>query len=297
MQILVTGAYGQLGRELCAQLGPRALGIDCDTLDLADGPGILRTVAQLRPELVINCAAYTQVDKAEAEADRCRVVNAAAVGHLAEACRQAGSVLVQISTDYVFCGNAERGRPHRESDQPVPQGVYAISKHEGEQAAARCPRHLIVRTCGLYARPSHQQAANFVKTMLRLGAGGGELRIVADQQCTPTYVPHLARAILFLAGVADGRPAPWGVYHVVNRGATTWHDFAAEIFRLAGMAVRLVPITAAEYGSAAPRPAYSVLDTAKYHALGGPEMPTWQAALAEYFAEWRENATERSDAS
>jgi dTDP-4-dehydrorhamnose reductase len=287
MRTLVTGAYGQLGHELCAQLGADAIGIDCDTLDLCDGPAILRTVAELRPELVINCAAYTQVDKAEADAERCRAVNAGAVEYLVQACRQADCPLVQISTDYVFCGNPRRGRPHRESDEPAPQGVYAVTKWEGEQAAARYPRHLIVRSCGLYARPSQRQAVNFVKTMLRLGAARPELRIVADQQCTPSYVPHLARAILFLAAAAGGPPAPWGVYHVVNRGATTWYDFAAEIFRQAGMAVRLIPISTAEYGAAAPRPAYSVLDIGKYHALGGPEMPAWQTGLADYFAEWR----------
>jgi dTDP-4-dehydrorhamnose reductase len=287
MRILVTGAYGQLGRELCAQIGPDAVGIDCDTLDLCDGPGILRTVAEVRPALVIHCAAYTQVDKAEADVDRCRAVNAGAVEYLVQACRQAGCPLVQISTDYVFCGSPGRGRPHREDDGPAPRGIYAVTKWEGEQAAARYPQHLIVRSCGLYARPSHAQALNFVNTMLRLGQSRPELRIVADQQCTPTYVPHLARAILFLAGATHGRPAPWGVYHVVNRGATTWHDFAAEIFRLSGMAVRLIPVTTAEYGAAAPRPAYSVLDTGKYHALGGPEMPAWQTGLAEYFAERR----------
>ncbi len=287
MKILVTGAYGQLGRELCAQIGPDAIGIDCDTLDLTDCPGILRTVAQLRPELVINCAAYTQVDKAEADADRCRAINATAVAHLAEACRRADCPLVQISTDYVFCGKAQLGRPHLEGDPAAPQGIYAITKWEGEQAAAQHPRHLIVRTCGLYARPAHRQANNFVNTMLRLGAARRELRIVADQQCTPSYVPHVARAILFLAGVTGPQPVPWGVYHVVNGGATTWHDFAAEIFRQAGMAVRLIPITTQEYGAAAPRPAYSVLDTTKYHALGGPGMPAWQTGLADYFAEWR----------
>ena len=287
MKILVTGAYGQLGRELCAQIGPDAMGIDCDTLDLTNCPGILRTVAEVQPELVINCAAYTQVDKAESDADRCRAINATAVAHMADACRQANCPLVQISTDYVFCGEGQLGRPYLESDSPAPQGIYAITKWEGEQAAAQSPRHLIVRTCGLYARPSHQQANNFVKTMLRLGSSRGELRIVADQQCTPSYVPHVARAILFLAGVTASQPAPWGVYHVVNRGATTWHDFAMEIFRQAGMAVRLIPITTEEYGAAAPRPAYSVLGTAKYRALGGPEMPAWQTGLADYFSEWR----------
>jgi dTDP-4-dehydrorhamnose reductase len=186
--------------------------------------------------------------------------------------------LVQISTDYVFGGDAARRTPYRESDEPSPLGVYGWSKLEGERRAAGWAKHVIVRTCGLYGPAAPRSGGNFVATMLRLGRQRGRLRVVADQCCTPTYVPHLAGAIRFLLGV--GAP---GLYHVVNAGATTWHDFAAEIFRQAGLAVSLEPITAAQYGAPAPRPAYSVLDTGKYHALpGAPPMPAWQKALAEY---------------
>lgn len=282
MPILVTGARGQLGGELCRQLTGDAVGLDIDDLDLTDGPAVLAAMRRLRPTAVINCAAYTQVDRAESEGERCRAVNAAAVEHLARACGELDCTLVQISTDYVFGGVQNPGRPYREDDPPAPQGVYARTKLEGERAAARYPKHLIVRTCGLYARPSDERAGNFVKTMLRLGRSGRPVRVVADQHCTPSYVPHVARAVLFLLGPVR---VPWGIYHVTNRGQTTWYDFAAEIFRLAGMSVPLQPITTAEYGAAAPRPAYSVLDTSTYHRLGGPAMPEWQAALAEYFAE------------
>ena len=285
MRIAVTGAYGQLGSELCRLLGADAVPLDIDTLDLTDGPAVEKTLGDLCPAAVINCAAYTQVDRAESEPQQCRAVNATAVEHLARACARLDCPLVQISTDYVFGGHPERTTPYCEDDPPSPQGVYARTKREGEQAAARHVRkHLIVRTCGLYARPADQRAGNFVKTMLRLGKAGKELRVVADQHCTPSYVPHVARAVLFLLGVPSGPPAPWGIYHVVNRGATTWYEFAAEIFRQAGIDVSLRPITTAEYGAAAPRPAYSVLDTTKYHALGGPAMPTWRDALEEYFA-------------
>jgi len=286
MRIAVTGAYGQLGSELCRLLGADAVPLDIDTLDLTDGPAVEKTLGDLCPAAVINCAAYTQVDRAESEPQQCRAVNATAVEHLARACARLDCPLVQISTDYVFGGHPERTTPYCEDDPPSPQGVYARTKREGEQAAARHVRkHLIVRTCGLYARPADQRAGNFVKTMLRLGKAGKELRVVADQHCTPSYVPHVARAVLFLLGVPSGPPAPWGIYHVVNRGATTWYEFAAEIFRQAGMDVSLRAITTAEYGATSPRPAYSVLDTTKYHALGGPAMPDWKTALAEYLSE------------
>jgi dTDP-4-dehydrorhamnose reductase len=283
MQIAVTGAYGQLGGELCRQLGNQATPLDIDTLDLTDGLAVIDRMLALKPEVVINCAAYTQVDKAEGEPEKCRAVNATAVGHLADACCRLDCPLVQISTDYVFGAVCSEPKPWRETDPTAALGIYARTKLEGEQAATRYPKHLIVRTCGLYARPSDQRAVNFVRTMLRLGSTRPELRIVADQCCTPTYVPHLARAILFLTGASNGRPAPWGTYHVTNTGQTTWRDFAAEIFRLADMPIAIQAITTAEYGAPAARPSYSVLDTTAYHQLGGPAMPDWKAALAEYF--------------
>ena len=280
LRIVVTGAEGQLGSELCRQLGPRALGLDVPALDLTDEKDLRTAIADLRPDAVIHTAAYTKVDKAEEEADLCWAINARAVLHLAEVCRELDCPLVQISTDYVFGGDAARRTPYRESDEPGPQGVYARSKLEGERRAAEWAKHLIVRTCGLYGPAAPRSAGNFVATMLRLGRQRGQLRVVADQHCTPTYVPHLARAILFLLSTGA-----FGLYHVVSAGATTWYDFAAEILRQAGLAVRLEPIGTAEYGAPAPRPAYSVLDTGKYHALPGtPPMPTWQEALAEYLS-------------
>ena len=211
MSILVTGAAGQLGAELCRLLGAEATGVDIDTLDLTDRVAVLETMRRLSPRAVIHCAAYTQVDPAETDAARCRAVNVTAVESLAEACRELDSPLVQISTDYLFAGSPGIGRPWRENDPPVPKGVYAVTKFEGEQAAAAWPKHLIVRTCGLYARPSHLAARNFVKTILRLARTQPKLRVVDDQQCTPSYVPHVARAIVYLLG-ADGARRPRGAF-------------------------------------------------------------------------------------
>jgi len=291
MSILVTGAAGQLGAELCRQLAGEAIGVDIDTLDLTDRAAVQETLRRLAPRAVVHCAAYTQVDPAETDAARCRAVNVNAVESLAEACRELDSPLVQLSTDYLFAGGPGVGRPWREDDRPVPQGVYAITKFEGEQAAAAWAKHLIVRTCGLYARPSQRTARNFVKTILRLARTQPKLRVVDDQRCTPTYVPHVARAIVYLLGADGGTPVPWGIYNVTNRCETTWCGFAREIVRLAGLDVPVEPITTADFAAPAPRPAYSVLDTTAYHRLGGPAMPDWKEALGEYFAELKQVET------
>lgn len=278
MNIAVTGAGGQLGGELCRRLGERAISLDLPQFDLTDRDKTIQTLLDLRPGAVINTAAYTLVDRAEQEADRCRRINAEGVAHLAEACRRLDVPLVQISTDYVFGRDLNRSTPYREDDAVGPLGVYAQTKLEGEAQAAAWHKHIIVRTCGLYGRRGPQTAAsNFVDTMLRLGREGKPLRIVDDQYCTPSYVPHVAQALLFLVEAGH-----FGTYHVVNRGSTTWHGFASEIFRQSDLQVEITRITTAEYGAPAPRPLYAVLDTNKYHALGGPAMPTWQNALAEY---------------
>jgi dTDP-4-dehydrorhamnose reductase len=288
MSILVTGAAGQLGAEICRLLPVEAHGIDVDTLDLTNRAAVLEYVCLRAPQAVVHCAAYTQVDQAETDAERCRAVNVTAVESLVEACRELDCPLVQVSTDYLFAGSPGIGRPWREDDRPIPAGVYATTKFEGELAAAAWSKHIIVRTCGLYARPSNPTARNFVKTILRLARSKPKLQVVDDQYCTPSYVPHVARAIAFLLGTNGQAPAPWGIYHVTNRGATTWCGFAREIVRLAGLDVPVEPITSADWPSPAPRPAYSVLDTAAYHRLGGPVMPDWKEALGEYFVELRE---------
>jgi dTDP-4-dehydrorhamnose reductase len=280
-KIAVTGSQGQLGSELCRRLGERAIPLDWPEFDLTNPDKVRETLRGLRPSAVVNTAAYTQVDRAEEESQRCWAVNADGVGCLAGVCEELAVPLLQISTDYVFGGDATRTTPYQEDDHPAPQGVYARSKLAGEQQASAWQQHIIVRSCGLYGRPGANTAAsNFVDTMLRLARQGKALRVVADQRCTPTYVPHLARAVLFLL---EGRH--FGTYHVVNGGAASWHEFACETFRLAGLSPSMEQITTAQYGAKAPRPLYSVLDTSKYRAVGGPEMPAWQAALKEYLGE------------
>ena len=277
-RILVIGSQGQLGSELCRQLGDRAVGLDFPDLDITDRRSVAAAMAASRPGAVINTAAYTRVDQAETEPEACFAVNATGVAHLAEACCAADAALVQVSSDYVFGGDRPVRAPYRESDEPHPEGVYASSKREGELCAAACPKHIIIRTCGLYGHRAPRAAGTFVDTMLRLAETRNVLRVVDDQHCTPTSVVHVARAIAFLLESGAG-----GVYHVVCRGQTTWLGFAREIFRQADLDVRVDPISTAEYGLAAPRPAYSVLDTGRYHALAGcPVMPPWEEALAEY---------------
>jgi dTDP-4-dehydrorhamnose reductase len=223
---------------------------------------------------VVNCAAYTYVDGAEKEPQAARRINADAVALLAAACEAHDIPLVHISTDYVFTGDAQRNTPYREDDPPEPVNEYARGKLAGEQAAACCPKHFIVRTCGLYGPSAHGK--NFVETMLRLAKNGKALSVVDDQRCTPSYAADVAQAIAFLLTTTA-----YGTYHIVNAGETTWCQFAREILRLAELDVPLTAITSEEYGGT-PRPKYSVLDASKYQALGGPAMRPWQAALADY---------------
>jgi len=254
------------------------MGLDLPAFDLTDRYQVLDILRQLKPKAVINTAAYTRVDLAEEQPGICRAVNAKGVAHLAEACRQLGAVLVQVSTDYVFGGQTDRQSPYKEDDPPNPVNVYGRTKLEGEQHAAECPEHLIIRTCGLYGQLGPRSAGNFATTMLRRGRQGWKLSVVADQYCTPSYVPHVAAATLFLL-----REGCRGIYHVVNAGHTTWYDFAVELFRQASLQVPIEPITTEQFGALAPRPRYSVLDTTKYHSLPACfTMPGWQEAIGQY---------------
>ncbi len=276
MRLFVTGSKGQLGRALervARPDGHEFIGCDLPELDLTDAAAVRRAVADGRPDAIVNCAAFTAVDAAEANEADAMAVNGTAVGTIASAADEAGAVLVQISTDYVFDGTAER--PYREDDPVHPQSAYGRSKLAGEIAARRARHHLIVRTAWLFG-----EGHNFVEAIRRqVEAGATSLRVVADQRGCPTYALDLAGAIVGLleAGAT-------GVVHAVNSGSTTWFDFAREIVRLLGSEAEVLPISTTDARRPAPRPACSLLETSRLRELLGSDLPPWQDALERYLA-------------
>jgi dTDP-4-dehydrorhamnose reductase len=242
--------------------------------------------------VVVNCAAYNFVDRAEQELDSAFAVNAWAVRSLGQWCGQHDRVLVHFSTDHVFGLDATRNTPWLESDPPGPVSVYGLSKLTGEYfARALCPRHLVIRTCGLYGHHgSGGKGTNFVETMLRVAGQGRPLRVVADQMCTPSATREVARSsVALLEALLSTRTA--GVFHLTNEGQCSWYEFAAAIFELAGLPADLTPISSAAYGAAARRPAYSVLANTAARRLGVALFP-WREALAGYLRE-RSAGTDR----
>ena len=278
--IAVTGSSGQLGRTLCRLLGPSAAALPRSSLDIADPAAVRAVIGRLRPRAVINCAAWTAVDKAETEPAACRAANVHAVAALADACRDVDAIFVQISSDYVFGADAARKSPYGEGDATGPLGEYGASKLAGEVAARGWERHQVVRTCGLYSagESGPVRGRNFADTMLVLARDRPEVRVVADQFCTPSYVPHVAAAIVAL--LEDGTP---GTFHATNAGGTCWHEFATELFQQAGLPTVVTAITSQEYPSPVARPPYSILDTAKL-AGRGITLPDWRQGIADYLA-------------
>jgi dTDP-4-dehydrorhamnose reductase len=276
MRLLVTGCLGQLGRALrraAAERGHEFAGYDLPELDITDATAVQGAVGAVKPNVVINCAAFTDVDAAEQQEAVARAVNATAVANVARAADSVGATLVQISTDYVFDGRSQRA--YHEDDPPNPLSAYGRTKLAGEGAAGTAQRTLIVRTAWLFG-----EGHNFVASIKRqLDAGTKVLRVVADQRGSPTYAQDLAGALL---GLVEADTI--GVVHAVNEGAATWFDFAREIVHRLGSGAEVEPITTAEAARPAPRPANSVLDTSKLRTVLGSDLPPWQDALARHLS-------------
>lgn len=274
MKILITGGHGQLGCSLQAVSGEYSLHsfifTDMPQTDITDAQAIDRIVVENGIDVIVNCAAYTAVDRAEAEPLIARKINVDGVKVLAQVAKEHSVKLVHISTDYVFSGEA--CHPLRESDEPDPQSVYGQTKLRGEQVIAEVGGDAaVIRTSWLYS----EYGANFVKTMLRLGAERGALSVVYDQIGTPTYAPDLARAIM---SVIEHGVSGYEVYHFSNEGIASWYDFAHQIFKLASMEVAVSAVGTEHYPTPAKRPAYSVLSKDKIKGIG-VVVPYWRDSL------------------
>ena len=282
MKVLVLGAGGQIGREVCrAQWPPHytLVPLDRGRIDITKSALVSSLFRKERPDLAINLAAYTAVDRAESEPEAAWAVNCAGAAHVAAACDEAATPLIHISTDYVFDGH--KTEPYREEDPVAPLGVYGCSKEAGERAVrAALESHLILRTAWVYGA----YGANFVKTMLWVAAERPLLRVVADQRGCPTSAAEIATALIVIARYLERGDARWGTYHFAGAGAVSWYGFAEAIFDLAtprlGGRPRVVAIGTEQYPTPARRPMSSVLDCRKIKADYGISSPAWQAALA-----------------
>ena len=277
MNILITGCNGQLGNEmqLLEKNYPQHqwLNTDVQELDITNQLAVEQFVAENQIDGIVNCAAYTAVDKAEDNKELCTTLNTVAPSYLAAAVDKRGGWMIQISTDYVF--NGTKHTPYVETDTPSPDSVYGSTKLAGELGVSKfCKRSMIIRTAWLYSAFGN----NFVKTMIRLGREKAELGVIFDQIGTPTYARDLAKAIM--AAIAQGiKP---GVYHFSNEGVISWYDFTKAIHRIAGItSCHVRPLHTAEYPTPAKRPAYSVLDKTKIKETYNIEIPYWEESLKE----------------
>jgi dTDP-4-dehydrorhamnose reductase len=275
MKILVTGAGGMLGSDVVRAaefVNHEVAGYTHSELDIADRSAVERVMLEERPEVVINCGAYTDVDGAEDDLEGAMAVNAESATNVAAAANEVRAKVIYPSSDYVFDGT--KGEPYVESDEPHPQSIYAQSKLAGEHDTAEAnPRHFIARSAWLFGASGR----NFVETMLTLARDHGEVLVVRDQVGCPTYTAHLADALVRLAGTEA-----YGIHHLASQGECSWFEFAQEIFRQAGVECRVMSCTADEFGRPAPRPSYSVLGTERADAI---YLPHWKEGLASYLSE------------
>ena len=280
MKVLVTGVKGQLGYDVVNELNQRghiAVGVDIEEMDITDEQAVRSTILSVRPDAVVHCAARTAVDMAEDEdkKDKVRAVNALGTGYIADACKAIGAKMAYISTDYVFDGTGETAwTPDCKAYAPL--NHYGQTKLEGELAvSSTLDKYFIVRIAWVFG----ENGNNFIKTMLNLGKKYDTLRVVCDQVGTPTYTFDLARLLVDMIETEK-----YGYYHATNEGGyISWYEFACEIFRQAGYATKVVPVTTAEYGvSKAKRPFNSRLDKEKLSEAGFERLPTWQDALHRF---------------
>lgn len=275
MKTLILGASGQLGqclKKVAEQKNINSLYFPDESLANILDKGLLERLFEKQgPQYVINCAAYTAVDKAEDDVDLCRKVNKEGALNIAELCKAYGATLVHISTDFVFEGNGHELL--KEDDEAIPVNIYGLTKLEGEQdVIATLPEHFILRTSWLYS----EYGSNFVKAMLKFGAERDELNIITDQVGTPTYAIDLAETILHI--IESGK-TDYGVYHYSNEGVTSWYDFAMGIFDISKTQVKVNPIPTSQYPTRAVRPKFSVMDKTKIKSTFGMEIPYWRASL------------------
>lgn len=276
MKILITGANGQLGRELASQYSKRNEDLiltDVADLNITNSEAVYSFVKETNPDVIINCAAHTAVDKCETDMDNAYRINAIGPKNLAQAAYSIGAEIVQISTDYVFDG--EQAKELTEFDVVNPQTVYGSSKLQGENIVRQLnPKHYIIRTAWLYG-----DGNNFVRTMINLSKNNSSLKVVNDQHGTPTSTVDLARAIIKLVDEKN-----YGLFHGTCKGQCTWYDFAKEIFRLSGIDINVIPCTTEEFPRPAKRPKYSVLRNYMMELTSGDIFRSWEEALAEYIA-------------
>ncbi len=282
MKLLVTGAAGMLGRDVmlaAGNAGHEVVGYGRVELDVADPAQLHRRLELERPDVVINCAAWTDVDGAETAEEAAFAINGRGAGNVAAAAAEVEARIVHVSTDYVFDG--AKGAPYVESDQPAPLSAYGRTKLAGEEAvAAANKRHFIVRSAGLFGVGGR----NFVGTMLQLAEDRSEVAVVRDQVGSPTYTWHLAYGIVRLIEGIE-----YGIHHMAAAGQCSWYEFAREIFEQAQVECRVLSITSEEFGAAAPRPAFSALASQREHAI---RLPSWQDGLAGYLGQRQAEGSE-----
>lgn len=284
MKVLITGANGQLGSDLCQVFpGDEIIPLTHADVEITDLDSVKCVFSNSRPDVVLNTAAYVRVDDCETEQDKAFLTNALGARNVSVTCQELGVKLVHISTDYVFGGEPEsRSTPYTEFDTPIPSNTYGRSKLAGERFVRNfCLKHFIVRGSGLFGiAGASGKGGNFVETMLRLAKERDELKVVSDQVFSPTYTKDLAQKLAQLINTEY-----YGIFHITSKGTCSWYEFAKEILRLAGLKTPVIPITSDEYPQKAKRPHYSVLDNYHLRLMGMGDMRPWQEALEDYMRE------------